>query len=176
MPVTQPPTRQTPRLLLRAPEPSDVEPLFAIQGNPTAMRFTYCAPDRAATASYIESYSRRFAEDGFAPWTAVLSAEDRVVGWGGLNRDPKEPHWGIEVAYFVDSTYWGRGLATELVQASLSHAFRDLGLTQVGAFARAENRASLRVLAKAGFTRVRFVPELERDEFQVSAASWRGAA
>ncbi len=140
------------------------------------MRFTYCAPDREATASYIESYARRFAEDGFSPWTVVFSAEDRVVGWGGLNRDPKEPQWGIEVAYFMDPRCWGRGLATELVQASLSHAFRDLGLPQVGAFTRPENRASARVLVKAGFTRVRFVPELERDEFQISAASWRGAA
>jgi hypothetical protein len=38
------------------------------------MWFTYCAPDREATASYIESYSKRFREDGFAPWTAVFAA------------------------------------------------------------------------------------------------------
>jgi RimJ/RimL family protein N-acetyltransferase len=31
--MTKPPTRHTPRLLLRAPEPTDVDPLFAIQGN-----------------------------------------------------------------------------------------------------------------------------------------------
>jgi ribosomal-protein-alanine N-acetyltransferase len=168
----KPPTRQTPRLLLRAPEPSDVDPLFAIQGDPEAMRFTYCSPSRPATAAHLESYAARFAEDGFAPWTAVLSAEDRVVGWGGLNKDPNAPHWGVEVAYYIDRRYWGRGLASELVHESLAYAFDDLSLPEVGAFARPENITSLRVLVKTGFEWVRFVPELERDEYRISRDSW----
>jgi RimJ/RimL family protein N-acetyltransferase len=137
------------------------------------MRFTFCSPSRAATKSYVESYSARFAEDGFAPWTIIHAAENRIIGWGGLNRDPKEPDWGIEVAYFLDPAYWGRGLATELVWESLNLAFYDLGLSQVGAFARPDNHASVRVLAKCGFVRVGFVPQLERDQFAISAASWR---
>ena len=169
--MSKPPTRQTPRLSLRAPEPSDVDPLFAIQGDPEAMRFTYCSPSRSATAAHLESYAARFAEDGFAPWTAVLSAEDRVIGWGGLNKDPNAPHWGVEVAYYIDRRYWGRGLASELVRESLAHAFDDLGLPEVHAFAKPENVASLRVLERCGFERVRFVPELERDEYQISRDS-----
>jgi ribosomal-protein-alanine N-acetyltransferase len=66
----------------------------------------------------------------------------------------------MEVAYYIDRAYWGRGLATELVRESLTHAFGDLGLDQVGAFAKPENAASVRVLLKAGLTRVRFVTEL----------------
>lgn len=174
-PVTKPPTRRTHQLLLRAPLRSDVDALFAIQGDPTAMRFTWCSPSREATVSFIDDYSKRFVEDGFSPWTAVLAAEDRVVGWGGLNRDPKAPHWGVEVTYFIAPSCWGRGLATELVQASLAHAFRDLALPEVGAFVRPGNQASVRVLAKAGFARIRFVPELERDVFAISAATWDGS-
>jgi len=75
-----PPTRRTSRLLLRAPERTDVDSLFAIQGDPEAMRYTYCSPSREATATRLEEYAARFAEDGFAPWIAVLAAEDRVVG------------------------------------------------------------------------------------------------
>jgi ribosomal-protein-alanine N-acetyltransferase len=168
--MTKPPTRHTPRLLLRAPEPADVDPLFAIQGNTEAMRFTFCAPSREATAAHIVSYAARFAEDGFTPWTVILEAEQRVIGWGGLNKDPAEPEWGPEVAYYLDPIYWGRGLATELVRGSLAYAFEELHLAEVGAFVRPENVASVRVLVKAGFERVRFVPELERDEYRVSAA------
>jgi ribosomal-protein-alanine N-acetyltransferase len=122
-----PPTRRTLRLLLRAPEPADAKALFAIQSDAEAMRHTYCAPSLEATAAHLESCAARFAEDGFAPWTAVLSAEDRIVGWGGLNKDPSAPEWGTEVAYYIDRAYWGRGLATELVCESLTHAFGDLG-------------------------------------------------
>jgi RimJ/RimL family protein N-acetyltransferase len=164
--MSAPPTRHTRQLVLRAPEAADVDPLFAIQGDADAMRFTWCAPDRDATAAFLASHAARFAEDGFAPWTALLREDGRVAGWGGLNRDPKATHYGVEVAYFFDRRCWGRGLATELVQESLAHAFEDLALPEVGAFVRPENRASVRVLEKNGFARLRFVPELERDEYR----------
>ncbi len=168
-----PPTVETRQLLLRQPKPADVDALFEIQGNREAMRWTYCAPHREATARYLEAYAARFAQDGFAPWTAVFKREERVVGWGGLNRDPEAPHWGTEVSYFVHPAYWGLGLATELVTAALELAFRELGLAEVGAFTKPENRGSSRVLEKTGFSFVRYVPELERDNHSLLAAAWR---
>ena len=140
------------------------------------MQFTYCARDREATAQRLAAYGARCAEDGFAPWTAVLRAEDRVIGWGGLNRDPWAPEWGPEVAYFMHPAYWGRGLATELVTASLDVAFRALGLAEVGAFTKPENVASARVLRKTGFSFVRYVPELGRDQYVVARRDWPGAS
>ena len=99
--------------------------LFAIQGDPEAMHYTYCSPSREATATRLEEYAARFAEDGFESWTAVLATEDRVVGWGGLNKDPGEPEWGPEIAYYFDWACWARGLATELVLESLAYGFDD---------------------------------------------------
>jgi [ribosomal protein S5]-alanine N-acetyltransferase len=163
------PERRTARLRLRAPEEADVDAVFAIQGDGAAMRFTYCAEDRAATAAFLRAHADRFAVDGFAPWLAILAEEDRVVGWGGLIKDPKEPHWGVEVAYFLDRAVWGRGLASEIVAAALDHAFADLRLPEVGAFVRPANRASVRVLEKAGFARTGYVPELERDAYRIAA-------
>jgi ribosomal-protein-alanine N-acetyltransferase len=172
--MSKPPTRRTSRLLLRAPERADVSPLYAIQSDPEAMKHTFCSPSLEATAVRLEEYAARFAEDGFAPWTVILAAEDRIIGWGGLNKDPGEPEWGTEVAYYFDRAYWGRGLATELVRESLAHAFEDLELEYVGAFTKPDNVASARVLSKNGFERTRFVPELERDEYRISAEKWRG--
>jgi RimJ/RimL family protein N-acetyltransferase len=166
---------KTRQLLLRAPVPEDVDALFRIQRDPDAMRHTWVATDRRATARRLEAYAERFAEDGYAPWTAVLRRDDRVVGWGGLNRDPQAPQWGTEVAYFIDPSQWGRGLATELVGASLRLAFREIGLTQVCAFTKTENHASRRVLEKAGFRFARRVPELERDEYRVDSTRWEAS-
>jgi ribosomal-protein-alanine N-acetyltransferase len=166
--MAEPPMIVTRSLFLRAPEPADVDPLFAIQGDPVAMRHTFCAPDRAATAEWLRSYADRFAIDGFAPWTAVLRHPRQVVGWGGLNRDPHAPGWGVEVTYFIDPSWWGRGLATELVGAALALAFDRLALPDVNAFVRPANRASARVLQKTGFTRLGHVPELERDHFRIA--------
>ncbi len=164
------PERRTARLVLRPPQGSDVDALFAIQGDANAMRYTFCAADRAATESFLHSHADRFDEDGYAQWTALLAGSGRIVGWGGLGKDPHAPHWGPEVAYFLDPAVWGRGLATEIVVATLVHAFVDVGLEEVGAFALPANAASVRVLEKCGFERVRFVPEFERDQFVVRRA------
>ena len=168
-------TVMTRRLLLRAPQASDVEPLFEIQGDPVAMRYTTVAPDAAATARYLEAYTARLPQDGFAPWVVVLREERRVVGWGGLNRDPNAPQWGPEIAYFIHPAYWGRGIATELVAAALELAFRRVGLEEVSAFTMPENVASARVLRKAGFGFRRYVEELRRDRYAIGRESWEAA-
>ena len=161
---------------MRAPEPADVDAIFAIQRDPVSMRFTYCSPSREATLEFLEVRAGRFGEDGYAPWTVVLEAERRVIGWGGLGKDPAEPLWGPEVAYFLDPAFWGQGLASELVAASLEYAFDELALPEVSAFARPDNLASIRVLSKAGFERLEFVAGLERDLFRIHSSVYRNAA
>ena len=168
-----PPTVTTPQPKLRPTLPDDVDPLYAIQGNREAMLHSYCAPDRAATADWLGAYARRQAIDGFGPWTAVLRGDDRVVGWGGLNVDPFDPRWGVEVAYFIDASHWGRGLASEIVAAALAWAFGELGLASVDAFAKAENTASIRVLTKSGFRFTGVVAELERNRYTAAHGAAR---
>ena len=174
--MPHPPTVETPQLVLRASTPEDAEALFEIQGDAEAMQHTYCAPDVAATARYLARYADRCAIDGFGPWTAWLKEPRRIVAWGGLGRDPVAPEWGPEVAYFVHRAFWGRGLATEIVEAALAFGFGPLGLPEIVAFTRPENRASRRVLEKAGFAWARHVPELERDQYLLAADDWRGRA
>jgi ribosomal-protein-alanine N-acetyltransferase len=48
----------------------------------------------------------------------------------------------------------------------LAEADHTLRLAKVGAFARPANKASQRLLEKAGFKLVRFVPEIERFFFE----------
>ncbi len=91
--------------------------------------------------------------------------ESEIVGWGGLNVDPHDSGWGVEVSYFFAPAWWGRGFATELVRASLAHAFGGIALREVSAFARPESAASIRVLEKAGFAFLRFEPRLERNHY-----------
>jgi RimJ/RimL family protein N-acetyltransferase len=107
-------------------------------------------------------HERRRRRCGYAPWTVVTRADRRIVGWGGLYDDPFEPGWGVEVGYWFHPQAWGRGYASELVRASLAFADDGLGLDDVKAFARPQNAASRRVLEKAGFQPVAFVPKLER--------------
>ncbi|MDX1648344.1 MAG: GNAT family N-acetyltransferase [Myxococcota bacterium] len=166
---------ETPRLRLRPPRDEDVEPLFAIQGDADAMRFTFHARDREATRRHLRAWDRTRTREGWAPWTVLAKEDGAVIGWGGLGRDPDDPRWGPEVVYFLRRDRWGRGLATELARAALRLAFEERGLREVTAFVRPENAASQRVLAKCGFRRVGPVPELGRDRYTVTGAAWRAA-
>lgn len=157
----------TPRLRLRPLRPGDAPGLFAVQGNPQAMRYTHCAPSLEDCARRLQAFEDSRAVNGLAPWVVLDRADERIVGWGGLAVDPFDPGWGTELLYFFDPACWGRGYATELVLATLDHAFGPLALAEVDAYAMAENLASIRVLQKCGFVFLRQEPALQRQRFRV---------
>lgn len=97
----------------------------------------------------------------------TLRADGHVVGWGGLGVDPFAPGWGPEVSYFLHPAQLGRGLATEVVRASVAHGFATLALPAIGAFARPDNAAPIRVLEKCGFGLLGWEPALGRNHYEV---------
>ena len=56
----------------------------------------------------------------------------------------------VEAAYLVRRDSWGRGYATEGLRQALRIGHEELGLERIVALAYPENRASLRVMEKAG--------------------------
>lgn len=157
---------ETPRLLLRRPRLSDVPALFAFLGDAEAMRHTQVDATLRDCRKRIAVHERRRRHDGFAPWTIARREDDRIVGWGGLYIDPFQPGWGAELGYFFDRSAWGHGYASELARACTAVADSELALTSLRAFAHPDNTGSRRVLEKAGFTIVRFVPEMDRYLFE----------
>lgn len=168
----------TTRLTLRPFHETDVDPLYAIMGDAVAMQYTYQAPSREACAHRLRTYGELDATLGYAPWTVLLRsdirADETVIGWGGLNIDPFDPGWGIEVAYCLHPAHWGKGYASELVRASLDLGFGALALETIGAFVSNENGASRRVLEKNGFRFLRYEPQLDRDHFEILRGEWVG--
>src|SRR5262245_28431339 len=79
---------ETPRLTLRAFRDEDVDPLFAIQGDREAMRYTHAAASRQDCTRWLRTFAALASTLGFAPWTVILRTEARVIGWGGLSIDP----------------------------------------------------------------------------------------
>ena len=153
---------ETSRLILRRPTLSDVPDLFAFLGDAEAMRHTHAdaSPRECRRRVAVHEWQRR--RNGYAPWTVVRKADARIIGWGGLYDDPFDPGWGIEVAYFFEPAAWGQGYASELTLACTAFADDVLGVPEICAFAHRDNIGSRRVLEKAGFTVVRFVPEMDR--------------
>jgi [ribosomal protein S5]-alanine N-acetyltransferase len=155
-------TTETARLTLRRPTLADVPALFTFLGDSTAMQHTHVDACIQDCRRRVAVHERKRRVNGYAPWTIVSKGSGRIIGWGGLYDDPFDPGWGVEVGYFFHPDVWGQGYATELVATCMDLADRVLKLPAVTAFARRENIGSRRVLEKAGFEIVRYVPEMER--------------
>lgn len=88
---------------------------------------------------------------GFGVWAWRDRATGAFVGRAGLRRVTVEGAAEVELLYALRAEFWGRGLATEMAQALCDVAFGPLGLAQLVAFTLPSNRASRRVMEKAGF-------------------------
>jgi len=85
------------------------------------------------------------------PLDFVITVDDEAVGGIGLTRGADIERVSAEVGYWLGRSVWGRGLATAAVRSITDYAFRVLSLERVFALPFEGNRASARVLVKAGF-------------------------
>jgi len=58
---------------------------------------------------------------------------------------------GTEIGYSLNYKYWGQGLATEVVTATVDYGFNQLNLRDICAITTIDNALSQRVLLKTGF-------------------------
>jgi RimJ/RimL family protein N-acetyltransferase len=83
----------------------------------------------------------------------VDRSSSRPIGDSGLI--VLEEYGWIDLGFRLSRPHWGKGFATEAAAAWVRAAFEKHRLAGLGAFAHAENAASLRVLDKIGFRRLR---------------------
>lgn len=72
----------------------------------------------------------------------------RVIG--GLGLSDMDGH-DAEIGFWLGEKYWGQGIMTAAVEAVSRYAFTELRLSRVHAYTFLSNKASARVLVKAGY-------------------------
>jgi RimJ/RimL family protein N-acetyltransferase len=104
--------------------------------------------DRQASA-ILATDLLHWQRESFGPWLFFETSSGVFVGRCGLRRTTILGRRSVELLYAVRSDSWGEGHATEMATAAMAHA-RRLGLAEVVGFTAITNRASRRVLEKAG--------------------------
>ena len=147
---------ETERLLFRPHEPGDLEAYCAMEADAE-----YRSPQPVHPRAELE---RSFREAWLPPkalglLATVYKPEGRYIGRCGLyprraDDGRVEPGEAV-LAFYLARPYWGRGLATEAGRAFVRHGFGVLGLRLITAGMNARNLASVRVVEKLGFVRVR---------------------
>ena len=103
---------------------------------------------RASLRSSLDHWERH----GFGVWIFRDRVDGAFVGYCGLQREVLEGCDEVELLYALLPAYWGRGLAGEMAAAVLAIGFERLGLVDVIAYTLTTNRASRRVIERAGFS------------------------
>jgi len=149
-PDWRPPTLTTDRLVLRAFEDDDAEPLFAHARNPNVTRFTLWDSHKsvAETLAFVRDYARcRYLEGTPEPYAITLRADPQSKPVGALGCFwASQPNRTMELGYWLAEPLWGRGLTVEACRAVLGHAFAACEPERMQA-----RDASRRVLEKLGF-------------------------
>ncbi|MEV6418367.1 GNAT family N-acetyltransferase [Streptomyces sp. NPDC051662] len=172
---------ETPRLRLRPLTEDDLDRVVALDNDPGVRRFIDggrpVSPDTVRAETLPRLLGRGF-------WAAEESATGTWLGWFCLEPESEQGWRVVELGYRLRRAAWGRGYATEGARALVRAAFTDLGTERVTAQTMTVNKASRRVLEKAGLTYVRTFfeewPEtIEGSEqgdvaYELTREAWKG--
>jgi len=144
--MATPMTLRTERLTLEPLTPAHATELFAVFGDPVAMRYWHTLPH--TTVAETTGMITTLISAPRACWWAFRRHEGVALGYVGYH-GTVTPGMG----YALRADAWGQGLAAEAVEAALSAGFTTLGLNRVELWIHAHNQSSWRLAERLGFTR-----------------------
>lgn len=105
------------------------------------------------TAADADAWLRDVATDPPRAGTYAIEVAGEAVGAIALERGSDIEARSFEVGYWLARRHWGRGIVSEALAAVTAAAFAEPDTIRVFAPVFAWNRASMRVLEKAGYRR-----------------------
>ena len=145
---------ETERLTLRHLEMEDLDALHRLYRDPE-MRKHF--PDGTLTLDETRDELEWFLhghpdKPELGLWATVDRRTGAFLGRCGLLPWTIDGKPEVELAYMIDKSRWGEGLATEAAHAIIQHARTQLGLTRLICLIMPGNVASAAVARKVGMT------------------------
>ncbi|XP_015163913.1 uncharacterized protein [Solanum tuberosum] len=87
------------------------------------------------------------------PWHISICIDDRSIGFlWVIHPAMSDDIEAVEIGYAIAVEYWGKGIATKALKMAIPRIFNDFPqIVKIIACAISKNKASHRVLEKAGF-------------------------
>ncbi len=144
---------QTQRLTLRNLEPADCQAIIKFANDEAInrhLRFGSISTESGAH-EYIAKSLAASRQEPRLSYKLAMTVKPLHEMAGSCWLDIEDPDSrNASIGYFVDKKRWGRGLATEMVQALINYGFEQLHLHRIYGNCDAENPATRRVLEKVG--------------------------
>ena len=167
----------TPGFTLEPQVAAHAEEMFAVLGDPAIYEYENKAPSSVdwLRARFTRLEARQ-SPDGAQQWLnwVIRLPKSELAGYvqATVRAD------GIAaIAYVLASRFWGRGLASQAVQAMLDELAQHHGVHTFSAVFKRENRRSQRLLERLGFELAAQQqwdgPEVEPDEWRMELLASR---
>ncbi|MGE0569402.1 MAG: GNAT family N-acetyltransferase [Bacteroidia bacterium] len=137
------------KFILREWQDSDLPSLVKHANNPNIAKFM---TDRFAYP-YTEENGKAFIEMAKNKPKHLFAIEinNEAVGGIGIHLLEDIMQKNAELGYWLSEDYWGKGIITEAIRQIIPIAFKENGIRRLFARPFGTNKASQRVLEKAGF-------------------------
>lgn len=161
---------ETERLALRPLTLDDAEFILKLVNEPSWLRFI--GDKGVRNLEDARNYLRNgpldmYSRLGYGLLCVELKESGEAVGMCGLLKRDTLPEPDIGYALFPQ--HWGKGYASEAVDAALSHGHQQLAMNRVLAIVSVDNESSIRVLEKAGMKFQQLLKLGDKDEVKLFA-------
>ncbi|MCG7343391.1 GNAT family N-acetyltransferase [Sporosarcina sp. ACRSL] len=146
------PIIETERLLLRKVTTEDADDLLAYLSDEDVVKHMGLAPFQTLEDAWdeINWYNAIFEEGTGIRWGITLKDVGTIIGsCGFLNMAAK--HHRAEVGFELSKDYWGKGIASEALEAVIAFGFRHYQLERIEALIEPANLPSQKLVEKRGF-------------------------
>jgi ribosomal-protein-alanine N-acetyltransferase len=150
-------TLEGPRIRLRPWRlPEDLDPLFAINGDPGVMRHFAFVPTRAESDAFGARMAAHEQAHGWGFWPVELPGVAPLIGVVGLLHVAFEAHFtpAVEIGWRIAAPFQRQGYAEEAARLALAYGFGPLALPRIVAFTPPVNEPSWRLMERLGMRRI----------------------
>lgn len=148
---------KTERLIMKQTSPEDIELILKMDKQKDTQ--AYLGGIKEYTRQERINFLKRKAEHG----SLTVYLHEQPIGFIGL----KEKENSVELSYIFDSDYWHHGYCEEACQKLLQVAQEELDIFHIIANTKEENKNSIKVLEKLGFTKKKINSKDEFIEYEI---------
>ena len=137
---------------LRGWRESDAAEAAKHANNPRVKRFLRDRFPHPYTEQHALDFIAKMLDGKEAEVGLCITWNDKCIGSISFRPQGDMSRYSAEIGYWLSEEYWGRGIATEAVQATSTLAMEAYGMHRLFGLVDEGNLASQRVLLKAGYT------------------------
>lgn len=142
------------RVFLRKPTAEDLPELLSLHQRSKDFHSPWV--DSLVTEHECKNYIDRCQNDDFEGLLIGHLTENKIVGVANISQIFYRAFQNAYLGYYVDVDFAGQGFMSEGVRLAINYAFDTLGLHRVEANIQPENRASVNLVNRLGFTKEGF--------------------